>query len=55
VTDNGLMMSFDLGLARYDRARGQIFEEQLLQRVRSLPQIQSASLAEFVLLLMPAA
>jgi len=48
VTNNGLMMSFDLGLARYDKARGQIFEEQLLQRVRSLPQIQSASLAEFV-------
>lgn len=48
VTDSGLMMSFDLGLARYDKARGQIFEEQLLQRVRSLPQIQSASLAEFV-------
>ncbi|HSE34206.1 MAG TPA: ABC transporter permease [Pyrinomonadaceae bacterium] len=48
VTDNGLMMSFDLGLARYDKARGQIFEEQLLQRVRSLPQIQAASLAEFV-------
>jgi predicted permease len=48
VTDNSLMLSFDLGLARYDKARGQNFEDQLLQRVRSLPQTQSASLAEFV-------
>ena len=47
VIDNSLMMSFDLGLARYDMARGQMFEEQLLQRVRSLPQVQAASLAEF--------
>ncbi len=48
VTDTSLMMSFDLGLARYDMARGQMFEEQLLQRVRSLPQVQAASLAEYV-------
>src|SRR5258705_1026569 len=29
--DNALMMSFDLGLANYNTARGKIFEEQLLE------------------------
>jgi predicted permease len=46
--DNGLMMSFDLGLANYNRLRGQLFEQQLLDRVRALPQVRSASLAESV-------
>ena len=46
--DNALMMSFDLGLANYNTARGKIFEEQLLERVRALPQVRAASLAEFV-------
>jgi predicted permease len=46
--DNSLMMSFDLGLANYKPARGKIFEEQLLQRVRALPQVRSASLAQSV-------
>lgn len=46
--DNSLMMSFDLGNAGYDVARGKIFEEQLLQRVRTLPQVRAASLAQFV-------
>jgi predicted permease len=46
--DNALMMSFDLGLANYNTARGKIFEEQLLERVRGLPQVHASSLAEFV-------
>ena len=46
--DNSLLMSFDLGLANYKPARGQIFEEQLLERVRALPQVRSASLAQHV-------
>jgi predicted permease len=46
--DNGLMMSFDLGLAKYNALRGKLFEQQLLERVRALPQVRSASLAESV-------
>jgi predicted permease len=46
--DNALMMSFDLGLANYKTARGKVFEEQLLARIRSLPQVASASLAQSV-------
>jgi len=48
VLDNALMMSFDLDSANYKSARGKIFEEQLLARVRALPQVSSASLAESV-------
>ena len=48
VIDKGLMMTFDLGLANYNQARGKAFEEGLLARVRALPQVRSASLAESV-------
>jgi len=46
--DNSLMMSFDLNLANYSAARGKVFEDQLLTRVRALPQVTAASLAESV-------
>jgi len=46
--ENGFVMSFDLGLANYKAAQGRIFHEQLLERVRALPEVRSASLAEFV-------
>jgi len=46
--DNALMMSFDLDLANYNAARGKVFEDQLLTRVRALPQVSAASLAESV-------
>ena len=46
--DKGLMMTFDLGLANYNQARGKAFEQGLLDRVRALPQVRSASLAESV-------
>lgn len=46
--DNALMMSFDLDLANYNAARGKVFEDQLLARVRALPQVSAASLAESV-------
>jgi predicted permease len=46
--DHALMMSFDLGLANYNTARGKAFDEQLLERVRALPEVRAASLAEFV-------
>jgi predicted permease len=47
-TRDGLMASFDLGIAGYNKERGKLFEKQLLERLRTSPQIRSASLAEFV-------
>jgi predicted permease len=41
-----LVMSLDLGLSGYDEARGQIFYQQLVERVTSLPGVESASLAQ---------
>jgi predicted permease len=46
--NNGLMASFDLNAAGYDSARGKIFQQQLLERLRASAQVQSASLAESV-------
>jgi predicted permease len=44
--ENGLVMSFDLGLQGYDEARGREFERRLVERVESLPGIRSASLTD---------
>jgi len=46
--DDGLMASFDLGLAGYNKARGKVFQEQLLERLRASAQVRSASFAESV-------
>lgn len=46
--ENGLMMNYDLGIASYEPERGKLFHEELLARVRVLPGVRSASLAEFV-------
>jgi predicted permease len=46
--ENGFVMTYDLGLANYDPARGKLFHEELLSRVRSIPGVRAASLAEFV-------
>ena len=46
--ENGFVMTYDLGLAKYTKARGRLFHEELLGRVRALPGVRSASLAEFV-------
>jgi predicted permease len=46
--ENGFVMSYDLGLANYEPARGKLFHEELLARVRALPGVRAASLAEFV-------
>lgn len=46
--ENGFMMSFDLGLQGYDRARGENFSRELVERVKAMPGVRSASLANFV-------
>jgi predicted permease len=45
---NALSMSFDLGLQSYDEARGQQFYRQLMERVRSLPGVESASISDYL-------
>ena len=45
---NGFVMTYDLGLAKYNTARGKLFHQDLLSRVRALPGVRGASLAEFV-------
>ncbi len=40
-----VVMSFDLSPSGYDEARGQLFYQQLVERVTGLPGVESASLA----------
>ena len=47
-TQNGLTMSFDLGLQGYDKARGQQFYRQLTERVQSLPGVESAAATSYI-------
>ena len=44
--DNLLAMSMDLRLQGYDETKGRIFTDQLLERVRALPGVVSASLTD---------
>ncbi|HXD34165.1 MAG TPA: ABC transporter permease [Pyrinomonadaceae bacterium] len=46
--ENGLMASFDLDLAGYDRTKSKLFEQQLLDRLRASAPVRSAALAESV-------
>src|SRR5206468_2488881 len=41
---HAVTLSVDLGLQGYDEQKGQIFYQQLAQRVRALPGVQAAGL-----------
>lgn len=45
---NGLTMSFDLGLQGYDEDRGQQFYKQLTERVKTLPGVKSATVSSYI-------
>ncbi|HEU4509154.1 MAG TPA: ABC transporter permease [Pyrinomonadaceae bacterium] len=45
---NAIKMSFDLGLQGYDEARGHQFHRQLIDRVQSLPGVESAAVTSYV-------
>jgi predicted permease len=45
---NALMMSFDLGLQGYDEARGQQFFRQVIERVETLPGVESAAIGNYI-------
>jgi len=47
-TQNALTMSFDLGLQGYDKAHGQQFYRQLMQRLQSLPSVESAAVSNYI-------
>ena len=47
-TQNGLMMSFDLGLQGYDETHGQQFYRQLIERLQSLPGVESAAVSSYI-------
>jgi predicted permease len=46
--NNAVMLSLDVGLQGYDRARGEQFFRQLTARVETLPGIRSVALSNFV-------
>jgi macrolide transport system ATP-binding/permease protein len=46
ATENGLIMSFDLGLQGYDQAKGKQFQKQIIERVNVLPGVRSAALTD---------
>jgi len=45
---NAVSLSFDLRLQGYDEARGKEFQKRLLERVRALPGVQSAGIADMI-------
>src|SRR5687768_5481509 len=45
---NGLTMSFDLGLQGYDEARGRQFYRQLNERLQTLPGVESAAIMSYI-------
>src|SRR5262249_2804817 len=45
---NAILMSFDLGLQGYDGPNSKVFKQRLLERVRALPEVQSAGLADYI-------
>jgi putative ABC transport system permease protein len=46
-----LLVSFDAGAQGYDEARGQRLYRQMVERVEALPQVRSAAVAEYAVLL----
>ena len=46
-TDNAFLMSVDLDLQGYTRARGRAFYQQLTERLKALPGVQEVSLVNF--------
>jgi putative ABC transport system permease protein len=46
--DHHLMLSMDIGSLGYDEARGRIFYREVIEHIRSLPGVRSASIARSV-------
>jgi macrolide transport system ATP-binding/permease protein len=48
IPQNAVEVSFDLRLQGYDRARSKEFQKQLLERVRAMPGVEGAGIADLV-------
>ncbi len=48
IAQNAVELTFDLDLQGYDAGRIRSFKQQLLQRVRALPEIEAAGLTDFI-------
>jgi predicted permease len=46
-SDNLFLASFDLDMQRYDQNKGESFQAHLLEKVRALPGVRSAGLAQY--------
>src|SRR5262249_4367368 len=46
-TDNGLVMTFDLGLQGYSEERGRQFYQQLVERLAATPGVRSGAIANY--------
>ena len=46
--ENAVALSFDVGLQGYDETKGRAFQQRVVERVASLPGIQSAALNSFL-------
>jgi putative ABC transport system permease protein len=46
-TSNGLVMTFDLGMARYNKERGLQFYRQLVERLSTTPGVRSITIANY--------
>jgi predicted permease len=44
--ENAVAISFDVSLQGYDEARGRVFQKQVLDRARALPQVETAALTD---------
>jgi macrolide transport system ATP-binding/permease protein len=47
-TDNGLVMTLDLGLQGYSEERGRQFYQQLVERIAATPGVRSVAIADFL-------
>ena len=46
--ENAVALSFDVSLQGYDETRGRAFQQQVLERARALPGVESAALTDYL-------
>ncbi len=46
--ENAVAISFDVGLQGYDETRGRAFQQRVLERARSLPEVENAALTDYL-------
>jgi len=46
--ENAVAISFDVSLQGYNEERGRVFQKQVLERARALPQVENAALTDYL-------